>query len=271
SLTLAPIGDIADLPPWHRQARREVGTDAATEAEYRKVLAIYYGMIRYIDEEMARLHAALDERGMLENTWIILGSDHGDYTGEKGLFNKSESLYKCLLHVPLIIVPPKGTTEPGPRTVEGMTSTIDLFPTILEIAGIEPGENQGKSLLDWVRSGHQTPLRDAIFAQIGDYHGFIRTSWPTGMPASGRHASLTHCIRTKTHAYILDPDNGDEAYDLVQDPNELHNLLNPDRPELNNDFKDLKQRLAGFIDECDRLKNRLGVVSGDRGFVEGWE
>ena len=46
---------------------------------------------------------------MLENTWLIVASDHGDYTGEKGLFNQSECLYECLLHVPLIIVPPAGT------------------------------------------------------------------------------------------------------------------------------------------------------------------
>jgi arylsulfatase len=271
SLKPPKTGNISDLPSWHRQARREVGTDDATEADYRKVLAIYYGMIRYIDDEMARLHAALDDRGMLENTWIILSSDHGDYTGEKGLFNKSESLYKCLLHVPLIIVPPKGADEPSPRTVKGMASTIDLFPTILEIAGVAPPENQGKSLLDWVRSGHQTPLRDAIFAQIGDYHGYIGTSWPTGMPASGRHPSLTHCIRTKSHAYIIDPDNGDEAYDLAHDPDELINLLNPGCPDLDQNFKDLKDRLVAFIADCDHLQSTLGVVKGDRGFVEGWE
>lgn len=271
SLTLPETGDIEDLPEWHCKARLDVGTDAATEGDYRKVLAVYYGMIRYIDDEMARLHDALEQRGMLDNTWIILGSDHGDYTGEKGLFNKSESLYKCLLHVPLIIVPPKGSDEPGPQRIEGLTSTVDLFPTLLEIAGIEPPENQGNNLLDWIREGHQTPLRDEIYAQIGDYHGFIGTSWPTGMPASGRHASLTHCVRTDERAYIIDPDNGDEAYDLMSDPCELKNLLNKGGPELDEEFAGMKARLGAFVEECNKLQKRLGVIRGDRGFVDGWE
>ena len=271
SLTLPEIGELEELPDWHRVARSEVGTDAASEADYRKVLAIYYGMIRYIDDEMARLHKTLDERGMLENTWIILGSDHGDYTGEKGLFNKSESLYKCLLHVPLIIVPPKSAGEPGPRRVEGLTSSVDLFPTILDIAGVTPPENQGLNLLDWVRAGHSEPLRDEIFAQIGDYHGHIGTSWPSGMPKSGRHPSLTHCIRTCERAFIIDPDNGDEAYDLTRDPHELQNLLKPGAPPLDPQFDELKFRLGAFIEECDEMRARLGVIPGERGFVEGWE
>ena len=271
SLSLPETGEIETLPDWHVKARMDVGTNAASEADFRKVLAIYYGMICYIDDEMARLHTALDERGMLENTWIIVGSDHGDYTGEKGLFNKSESLYKCLLHVPLIIVPPNGKNEPGPRRVEGLTSSVDLFPTLLDIAGVTPPQNQGNNLLDWVRSGHQQPLRQEIFAQIGDYHGYIGTSWPSGMPASGRHASLTHCIRTKDRAYIVDPDNGDEAYDLTDDPDELNNLLNPGAKPLGAEFDDLKSRLNGFIGECSDLREKLGVIPGDRGFVEGWE
>ncbi len=271
ALTLPEAGDLADLPAWHAKARAEVGTDAATEDDFRRVLAIYYGMIRYIDDEMARLHAALKARGMLENTWIIIGSDHGDYMGEKGLFNKSESLYKCLLHVPLIIVPPKVAEEPEAQRIAGLVSTVDLFPTLLNIAGVDPPENQGRDILAWVRSGHETPLRDEIFAQIGDYHGFIGTSWPSGMPKSGRHASLTHAIRTRERAYIRDPDNGDEAYDLCDDPNELRNLLNQGQPALPDEFTAMKTRLEAFISQCDNLRSDLGIIAGDRGFVEGWE
>jgi arylsulfatase len=271
SLTLPDIGDLAGLPQWHEQARAEVGTDLATEADYRKVLAIYYGMIRYIDDEMARVYRALKAKDLLENTWIILGSDHGDYTGEKGLFNKSESLYKCLLHVPLVIVPPVGSDEPDARRFDDLVSAVDLFPTIANMAGLMPPTNQGRDILGWVRGGATAPLRDAIFAQIGDYHGFIKTSWPSGMPQSGRHKSLTHAIRTQDRAYIHDPDNGDEAYELTSDPNELKNLLNPGAPNLDQEFEEMRTRLGEFVDECDEVRKRLGVINGDRGFVEGWE
>lgn len=270
-MPVAPQGDPARLPGWHHKARAEVGTDEASDDDARRVLAIYLGMIRYIDDEMAKIHRALEESGHLENTWIILSSDHGDYTGEKGLFNKSESLYKCLLHVPLVIVPPKRADEPGPRRISDLVSTVDLFPTILKLAGIEPPRNQGIDLVDWVREGASEPIRDEVFAQIGDYHGYIGTSWPTGMPASGRHKSLTQSARTATKAYVRDPDNGDEAYDLETDPHELVNLLNPRLPPLPADHAALASRLEAHERECLALRDELGVIPGDRGFVEGWE
>ncbi len=266
-LSLPETGDLANLPDWHEEAREQAGSAEASEADIRKVLAIYYGMIRYIDDEMARIYAALEAKGLLENTWIILGSDHGDYTGEKAFFNKSESLYKCLLHVPLVIVPPKGSDEPKPRRISDLVSTVDLFPTLLEMAGVKPPKNQGRDILTWVRNGHPEPIREAVFAQIGDYHGYIKTSWPSGMPEAGRHKSLTHSIRTATRAYIRDPDNGDEAYDLTTDPNELRNLTGgSDTP-----FPDLQNQLETFIKGCESLKTEMEVVPGDRGFVKGWE
>ena len=271
SLTLPEIGNLSDLPDWHHQARLDVGTQLASEQDFRNVLAVYYGMIRYIDDEMARIYAALEAKGLLENTWIILGSDHGDYTGEKGLFNKSESLYKCLLHVPLVIVAPKESGEIEPHRNSSLVSSVDLFPTILGIAGLIAPTNQGKNIVSWVRSGSEQPLHEVVFAQVGDYHGFIETSWPSGMPASGRHKNLTHAIRNKTHAYINDPDNGDEAYNLAQDPHELVNLANQYKDPLPPEFDVLRTQLRTFQNECAVLQNERAVIPGDRGFVEGWE
>ncbi len=65
SLTLPETGDIEELPGWHKAARAEVGTDRAADADFRKVLAVNYGMIRYIDDEMTRLFAALEAKGLL--------------------------------------------------------------------------------------------------------------------------------------------------------------------------------------------------------------
>jgi arylsulfatase A-like enzyme len=171
----------------------------------------------------------------------------------------------------LIIVPPADFEEPEARRISDLVSTVDLFPTILKMAGVKPTENQGHDLLDWVRSGAKQPIRDAIFAQIGDYHGFIGTSWPSGMPASGRHKSLTHAARTANAAYIRDPDNGDEAYDLTKDPNELINLLNDGLEDIPNELVGLRDKIDEFERECIEFRERLGIIPGDRGFVEGWE
>ena len=271
SLTLPKKGNPFELPPWQNDAREEVGSDKATDEDVLRALAVYYGMIRYIDDEMTRFMNAMKQRGLLNNTWIVLGSDHGDYTGEKALFNKSESLYGCLLHVPLIIVPPDNSSEPAPCRISDLVSTVDLFPTLLAMAGIDPPVNQGRDLLSWIRAGHSTPIHEEIFAQIGDYHGYLGTSWPSGMPASGRHRSLTHSIRNKARSYIIDPDNGDEAYDLLEDPDELRNLTNPGSAPLSSEFDELKERLHAFQKECAQLREGLEVVQGDRGFEAGWE
>ena len=107
-------------------------------------------MISYVDNQMRRVHEALGRRALLRNTWLILGSDHGDYTGEKGLFNKSESLYECLLHVPLIVMPPAGRARRGPSQIGYLVNTIDLFPTMLCLAGVnvpEHAQGQGRHRL----------------------------------------------------------------------------------------------------------------------------
>jgi arylsulfatase A-like enzyme len=272
-LPLPPKGDEGKLPAWQANAREEAGSTQATDSDVRKVLATYYGMIRYIDDEMEKLYSSLDQGGHLDNTWIVIGSDHGDYTGEKDLFNKSESLYKCLLHVPLIIVPPHGTNvQPTtPARIEHLVSSVDLFPTLLGLAGIMPPINQGVDLLPWVRDGAGTAIHDAVFAQVGDYHGHIGTSWPSGMPASGRHKSLTYSARSLMHSYIRDPDNGDEAYDLITDPFELENLLHEGLPPLTAQHAELLQHIDAFEQSCTQMREELGVVAGDRGFVKGWE
>ena len=59
--------------------------------------------------------------------------------------------------------------------------------------------------------------------------------------------------------------------DLATDPNELRNLLNPGAGPLPSEAQALKSRIASFEEECLALRERLGVIPGDRGFVQGWE
>ena len=261
-------------PSWQLKVHEEGGTARASECDIRKTIAVYYGMIAYANDQMRRIYDALRERGLLENTWIIIGSDHGDYTGEKGMWNKTESLYECLLHVPLIIVPPKGSGELGAKgeLLSGLVNTIDLFPTILGIAGLPvPEYAQGHDLVDWVNAGAEHPLRDCVFAQVGDYHGSLGTTLPTGMCASGRHPGLLQGARTNAYSYVHDPDYGDEAYDLQSDPQELNNLLQRDDRTAPPETSALHERVFEFEKECKRLREQLGVVPGNPGFKKGWE
>ena len=274
NVELPELPPDAERPAWQNLVQEQGRTDLASEEDVRLLIAVYYGMIAYANDQMRRIYDALKERDLLENTWIIIGSDHGDYTGEKGMFAKTESLYECLLHVPLIIAPPEGSeTLPQRNTVvPGLVNTIDLFPTILGLAGVPvPRYAQGCDLIRWLQEGAHEPLHDCLFAQVGDYHGHLGTTYPTGMPEAGRHPGLLQGARTLEYAYVQDPDYGDEAYDLRTDPTEIKNLLADSGAEVATVVAKLRERISEFEQECLQLRDELGVVPGHRGFIKGWE
>jgi len=263
--------DPKGRPRWQQQCLIECATTQATDDDIRKVVAVYYGMIALVDLQMRRVYESLRRREMLEDTWIIIASDHGDYTGEKGLFTKGESLYECLLHVPLIIRPPDGFNAPRGLHVDGLVSLIDLFPTIANLAGAAcPDYVQGHDLVRWIETGAATPLRDCVFSQVGDYHGHLKTTFPGGIPESGRRACLVQGARSKLYSYQRDDQWGAEAYDLTKDPLELDNLLNPGWPTPPDQVKELCDRVDAFESECINLRDQLEVVPGFRGFQPQW-
>ncbi len=258
-------------PRWQEQCLIECATAQATDLDIRRVVAVYYGMIALVDAQMRRVYEALGRRGMLDNTWIIITSDHGDFTGEKGLFNKGELLYECLLHVPLIIRPPDRVHTPRGIHVEGLVNLIDLFPTIANLAGAScPDYVQGFDLVRWIANGAEEALRDCAFAQAGDYHGSLKTTFPVGIPESGRRACLVQGARTRTLSFVRDADWGDEAYNLREDPLELDNLLNPGCPPPPPEVDELRRSVDAHEAECLELRDRLGVVPGYHGFDPQW-
>lgn len=266
SINLPPFSEGPGKPKWQQKALAEFGTVDASEKDIRKVIAVYYGMISYVNSQMSRLYDEMEKRGLLENTWVILASDHGDYTGEKGMFCKTESLYECLLHVPLIIRPPDHINLKRGLRVDGLVELSDLFPTLLHLAGAKvPDYVMGHDLIKWVKKDPHRSIRDSVYSQVGDYHGYLKTTLPAGLPESGRRKGVVQGIRTIKYSYIQDPDWGDEAYDLQNDPCELNNLLAVSQ-ELPDELAELKVRLSDWEKKCMKLRKKLGVIAGDRGF-----
>ncbi len=266
-LPVPDTGPAGARPAWHETALQTFGTDRATDDDVRKMTAAYYGMIAYADDQMRRMHDELEQRGLMENTWVIVSSDHGDYLGEKGMFMKTESLYECLLHVPLIIRPPQDAGWTGGQRVSGLVDMVDLFPTILGLAGAPvPEYAQGHDLISWAAGDTSSPLRDVVFAQVGEYGGSLKTTMPSGIIEAGRHRGLLQGARSVDYSYTRDPDYGDEAYDLRNDPMELVDLLSGSDGREVPQLDALRRRIDEWERQCLALADRLGVRAGYRGF-----
>lgn len=272
AVVLPPRGAPETRPGWHAAALKVFRTDEAGDDDLRRLIAVYYGMIAHLDRQCQHLYDALLERDSLRNTWILIASDHGDYTGEKGMFSHTESLYECLLHVPLILRPPPDNGLPAGTSLPHLVDLVDLFPTVLGIAGITPPSYaQGYDIVKWARQGAPAPLRDAVFAQVGDYHGHLGDSLPGGRPGCTRHPGVVQGVRTREWSYARDPDFGDEAYDLRRDPMELANLIGRETDGVATAIGELRRRVAEWECACLELRDTLKIIPGYRGFDRGWE
>jgi arylsulfatase A-like enzyme len=176
-----------------------------TEAEIRKHVTDYDGVITYLDEQIGRILQALDETGQSANTIIIFSSDHGLALGSHGLMGK-QNLYEDSMKPPLIFAGPairKGRTE-------SLVYLYDIFPTVCELIGIEPPAGiDGRSFVP-VLTGKSDSARDAIFLAFMEFQ---------------------RAVRQGDWKLIRYPQvNVSQLFNLRDDPEEMHNLCDA-RPE----------------------------------------
>jgi len=123
--------------------------ESLTSEDINHIIGLYDGAVRAIDDEIGKIVNTLEATGLSKNTWIIVTADHGEnlYEGDLGMGHGEHLRGQNVLKVPLIIIPPQGTTSSIPQ-VEVPVSGVDLSPTLLEMAGITPETNmEGSSLL----------------------------------------------------------------------------------------------------------------------------
>jgi len=168
----------------------------------------YYGMISLIDQKIGEIVRLLEEKGILENTWILYSSDHGEMLGDHNLMAKT-NYYKSSVQVPALIRPPQGMAG---RVENGLTESIDLTATILEIANADPLERSaGRSLLPFVE-GKGNP-KEAAFSSI----------------KSRKYPDRTYTMTVADrYRYTLESESWTpcEFFDLQEDPDEMNNLVN---------------------------------------------
>jgi len=209
------------------------GIDKLDEYDKREIKAIYYGMVTKLDSLLGTIVDKLKETERYDDTAIFIFSDHGDYTGDYGLVEKWwTGLQDCLINIPFIARIP-GFPSVGKKKT--MIEMVDLYPTILELAGIKPSHSHfGKSLVNLMK-GKEDNLRDAIFAEGGHLETEKQCFEPvldgiycekTALPRryGPKVFAKTVMIRTDKFKYIYCPDDINELYNLEDDPRELHNL-----------------------------------------------
>lgn len=139
------------------------GKATLTPEEQTYVEALYDATVRDADAAFAAMLADLEQLGVADRTSVILVSDHGEELWERGGFGHGRHLHQEALRVPLVIATPRGASGTG-RTVERAVTLLDLFPTVLALAGlpVDP-QAQGENLLE---PASEPELARPLFANL---------------------------------------------------------------------------------------------------------
>ena len=157
-----------------------------TDDAIRGMRRAYYADVAVIDDAVGRIVAALDARGLLDDTWIVYTSDHGEMGGDHGLMSKCV-LYEPTVRVPLIIRPPGGC---APAVVDALVEHVDVPATMREIAGAPPlVASEGRSLLGYLtgaatRSARRHDQRELGLRLVRDRP--LQARRRRGRPRTGR-------------------------------------------------------------------------------------
>ena len=223
-------------------------------------------MCARVDHQFGMLVRALQETGLYDDTAIFFFADHGDFTGDYDLVEKTQNTFEdCLTRVPFLIKPPADVPI-TPRVSDALVELIDFPATVEALTGIVPQHTHfGRSLLPLL-AGETDEHRDAVFCEGGRLHGerhcmeleSASSQVPTGLywprvnlqTSEGPEHTKAIMCRTREFKYVRRLYEQDELYDLRNDPGELQNRI--DDPALADVLAIMKERLlTHYLETCD--------------------
>jgi arylsulfatase A-like enzyme len=193
------------------------------------VVDAYDDCIADLDEQIGRLVDKLRRQGVMDRTWLIIASDHGESFGEHpGVFCHGTSLYQTEVHVPLLIVPPGGI-EPT-RAVKEPVSLRDLAATIVDVVGMDsrapfPGRSLARywhepSPADTPAQGPADPVLKEVVPNLAtniDLYGLPQKSWPLGALDDGDWSYIRREGNVREELFRLSKDVKEQR-NLAGDP-----------------------------------------------------
>ena len=216
-----------------------------TDDMIRRTVAAYYGMITSMDDMIGEILTELQNQGLYDSTYIIYTSDHGDSMGEHGQFFK-HCAYEGSVGIPLAISGPG--IPSGKVNTQTPVSLVDLYPTILEMAGLDPEPDlPGFSWMPLVK-GENHNRSESVFAE---WHG----------PA---FRGAYYMLVRGDYKYIWYEFHSPSLYNLREDPNEDHDLASD--PSQSTRLQSFEKELLAIVDPkatAMRAKRDLGLISSD--------
>ncbi|KKM91532.1 hypothetical protein LCGC14_1227630, partial [marine sediment metagenome] len=238
-----------------------------TENQWNDLRATYYGMCARLDHQFGLFIEELKKKNFYDDSAIFLFSDHGDFTGDYGLVEKTQNTFEdSLTRIPFIIKPPSEINV-KPRVSDALVELVDFSETVFALTNIAPNYSRfGKNLIPLLQ-GKTEQHRDAVFCEGGRLYGEMHAMelesssnltpsglyWPrVGLQTTDDgpyHCKATMC-RTNNFKYVYRLYEKDELYDLNKDPEELNNIV--DDLKSKDVLNRLKERmLTWYVETCD--------------------
>lgn len=220
--------------------RQDDGEAPPTQADIDYLRGMYQGEIAFVDRALGRMVDGLKELGRWDHTTLVITSDHGEEFWDHGGFEHGHTLYDELVRVPLIIRTPDAS-QTSQHTIDHQVRTIDIMPTLFELAGItSPPSFVGLSLVPDMR-GAPRSFDPPAFSQSTLY-GAEKMSW----------RSAGYCLIVDQATPGAD---GVELYDLKADPLELHDI-SKEQPVLTTQ---LSRELMAFTRELEARASKIST------------
>lgn len=208
-----------------------------TPEQLQSEIDAYDGSISYVDDQVKNLFGELEQRGLLDNTIVIITADHGEELGEHGLLQHSASLYLQEIHVPLIIL---GKGVPADTLVDTPVSLTSLPSTILSLVQSQHNPFPQPSLTQLMRADSPPAEWPTPISEVAQFSGAAEENPTT-------HGEMKSVVGAEMQ-YIIHEKFGEELYNWRVDPQEMNNLINEPASRTAADmFKQYLENLIGVL------------------------